>query len=1190
MKRTVKLLVGKVKTTLRIDTGSDAVLGGNNLYEELCKDRPYKLYRPKCGLVTADGSPIELRGYIKVLISSLDQSKSAKTKMYISKQDISIPLLSEELCTALQLIQYSPEVNNVMKTEDRFKNLPRSLIDKILVVEKKHSNLFNRPGCYKDGKYLAHVPVDNKNLIRHLHRPRPLPIKMKSLVKQELEKMLKEGKIEKVRPPMVIRFQHPLHCMLKKNGKNVRIVLDSTKMKPFLHRTANVAPPRVETFIEVLKNKKYYASLDLSNAYTQVKIDEESREVCTFTCEFGTYRYVTLAAGMVSSGDQFNYIVHELFANETYLACNVDDLAFGELKEDAFIEKLDRVLDILEKSGLALNVHKLVYSTELTYFGQVFTEHGYKPHPKRVSIIQSASPPKNKKGLVSFLSLLNYDSRFISNLSQKTGMLRDMCNRHKSSNAVLEWTPKTIEAFNMLKKELSYKTLNSYIQEDLPIYIYSDFGPVMFELICNEKGEKQKLLRSKGAYGCALLQKRKDNQFNLIHCYSRRVPDTQSHISQIIGESHAMVLGLKVFSYYYKGSTLPVTCVVDSKALVQLHSKPISDRAPPAIVQDMLSVQGINYKVEFVRSEQNLSDFLSRAALMTQKNDDLPEDAFDEGVETIVCGAVNVNDDVIDSIVTVSEHDPEIACLKERIELNDWDFHKKNPLIRTHYANRHNFNMINNLLYFDSRIFVPKDIRRKLCKTIHVAGQHMAVESTVHLLRQMYFIPSVYTIVRDIYDSCKICQKLSKTCRNEPLSFNYYPEKVLDEISIDYKSVSYGKTYLYCVIVDTKSRFPFVFPCKSTSFKELETLLMDFFSTYSTVLRLRSDSGPPFSSHNFKDFCATYGITHDFSIPLKPSTNGICESHMRLISRGVEIAKEMGLSDHWPVVRQIFHVKRLIPHTLTGVSPFKLFFNREPNLGHLLPRGYVRPEEEMRMTADNKFRRHVVNKQIEQTNKLNENRRNVHEHSFEVGENVLGNVKPGERPSTEYKILDINGPELTVQDVETGRTYRRHSTHFRKYIIDNNSIVNEDDENAEETEETAIPVELDPNLDVAELGRHQDQREDEAKYPLMRGWGNEDLERKGRNQRPGYQSTNDETVDHPVEDRSVDRGTERLRRRFNETTVRALEEEDRSKTNNNGPRRITRSMGPVPDIGLPQTAIENSKKIQAEMRNVHNLN
>ncbi len=61
--------------------------------------------------------------------------------------------------------------------------------------------------------------------------------------------------------------------------------------------------------------------------------------------------------------------------------------------------------------------------TKIEYLGHVIDEHGLHPTEDKVKAIQEAPTPKNISELRSFIGILNYYGKFISNFSSKLAPL-----------------------------------------------------------------------------------------------------------------------------------------------------------------------------------------------------------------------------------------------------------------------------------------------------------------------------------------------------------------------------------------------------------------------------------------------------------------------------------------------------------------------------------------------------------------------------------------------------------------------------------------------------------------------------------------------------------------------------------------------------------------------------------------------
>ncbi len=71
---------------------------------------------------------------------------------------------------------------------------------------------------------------------------------------------------------------------------------------------------RLEELVEVATGDKYYATLDLKEAYFQVELDENSRDLTTFSNGVSPYRFKRLPFGLSCSPAVFSRQIAEVLA------------------------------------------------------------------------------------------------------------------------------------------------------------------------------------------------------------------------------------------------------------------------------------------------------------------------------------------------------------------------------------------------------------------------------------------------------------------------------------------------------------------------------------------------------------------------------------------------------------------------------------------------------------------------------------------------------------------------------------------------------------------------------------------------------------------------------------------------------------------------------------------------------------
>ena len=113
---------------------------------------------------------------------------------------------------------------------------------------------------------------------------------------------------------------------------------------------------------------------------------------------------------------------------------------------------LRAVLQRIEDHNLTLRKEKCEFGkTMMNFHGHMFTAERLKPSPDKVRAVQECTPPKTKEELVSFLQMLAYLSRYISNLSNRYEPLQ----RLTKTNAKFYWTTEQQTGFDDVKKAIT---------------------------------------------------------------------------------------------------------------------------------------------------------------------------------------------------------------------------------------------------------------------------------------------------------------------------------------------------------------------------------------------------------------------------------------------------------------------------------------------------------------------------------------------------------------------------------------------------------------------------------------------------------------------------------------------------------------------------------------------------------------
>lgn len=160
-----------------------------------------------------------------------------------------------------------------------------------------------------------------------------------------LNEMLNMGIIEKVIPGMDTRYCSSLLAVAK--GKDdFRLVVDLRGPNKCIIREPHKMPT-LDTILVKLDGSKVFSTIDLSNAFFHVILDESSRHITNFYSGGEFFRYIRLPFGLSNAPDIFQEALEKILKDCTGVVIYLDDiLVFGKTRQE-HDENLRRVLERL---------------------------------------------------------------------------------------------------------------------------------------------------------------------------------------------------------------------------------------------------------------------------------------------------------------------------------------------------------------------------------------------------------------------------------------------------------------------------------------------------------------------------------------------------------------------------------------------------------------------------------------------------------------------------------------------------------------------------------------------------------------------------------------------------------------------------------------------------------------------------
>ena len=140
------------------------------------------------------------------------------------------------------------------------------------------------------------------------HRPRPVPFAVKDTSERELQRLVEAGIVEKV---IHSEWAAPVVVVPKEDGK-IRLCGD---YKVTVNKSLEVDQhplPRPDDLFAALTEGVKFSKIDLTQAYQQMVLDQDSREYVTVNTHLGLYRYTCLPFGIASAPAIFQHTMETI--------------------------------------------------------------------------------------------------------------------------------------------------------------------------------------------------------------------------------------------------------------------------------------------------------------------------------------------------------------------------------------------------------------------------------------------------------------------------------------------------------------------------------------------------------------------------------------------------------------------------------------------------------------------------------------------------------------------------------------------------------------------------------------------------------------------------------------------------------------------------------------------------------------
>ena len=865
-------VVNGTKFEMEVDTGSALTLMSEKSYVQW-KERP-PLKKDSLPLMkTYTGEPVRVLGTFEAEVqwSTSGQAKQEKSLPVHVVAGEGPFLMGRNWLREMQLDWYEIRL------------ISSSSLDEVL---QGHSDVFKEELGELRGT-TARIIVDPEAEPKFL-KHRSIPYVMREKLDHELDRLMEMGVISSVdfsdwAAPVVVA---------DKPGGAIRVCGDFRLTVNPVVREDRYPVPRIEDLYAQLSGGKKFTKLDLSNAYLQLVVDEESKKFLTINTHRGLYQYNRLPFGVSSAPAIFQRVMDTLLKGIPNCMAYLDDILVTGKTEQDHLNTLNRVLDVLSKAGLRLRKSKCTFmADDVAYLGFRVDSKGLSVLPEKTRAVLDAPTPRNREELQSFLGMVNFYGRFIPNCSSLLAPLYSLLRADQK----WRWTAKETKVVSVVKEKICKAPVLMHFDVRKPIVLSCDASPYGLGVV---------LAHSVGGFE------------HPVAFASRVLSSAEKNYSQIEREALSIVYGVQKFYQYLYGQRFVIT--TDHKPLLGImgESRGVPQMVSPRLRKWSLILSTYNYSLEYRPGKDNAhADGLSRLPLPGVPHNTPQPVEFVNLLTTLDEMPLTLKD-----IRKMTDKDPVLSLVRSYTQYGWPDAVSED--LRPYHVRRLELSVMNNCVMWGDRIIIPQGGRKRFLEILH--STHSGTSRMKSRARGLAWWPNMDSQIEVCARQCSVCEEHSRipAVPMHPWSF---PDGPWERLHVDFMGPFMGSMCL--VIVDAYSKWIDVYPMNSIDAPTTIRKLRNCFATHGLPLSIVSDNGPTFTSQEFRCWLEHNGIRHVRSAPYHPASNGLAERAVQTVKNGVR--KQMQGDLQTRLDRFLF-VYRNTPHSITEVAPSELLRSAAP--------------------------------------------------------------------------------------------------------------------------------------------------------------------------------------------------------------------------------------------------------------------
>ena len=351
-------------------------------------------------------------------------------------------------------------------TDDEFRALLEVLLDDEDVYSQ-HKYDIGRT------KQKFHIPL-KKDCEFKKQRPSKVPLHLRDKLEALMDELIQAGTKRELNEHDDLNswFVNPI-IILPKNDY-VKLVIDARYLNSITDTSNSSWPLEPLEVLMTRVNGAYFTSSELSCAYHQVPLTEETQKLTSFNVGGRQYTYQVGFYGLNLLSNFFSKLMPYVFGpliKKKQAITYIDDTLLQAKDKQEMFTVIREYHALLRKANLKAAPDKTkFFLRKVKFLGHVISKGTLSPITSRIADIQNLKTPESKTDVLSVLGAMGFYANYVINYHIDAKPLYDLVKNETN----FEWLDSHQQVFDKLKAKFAHDISVAIPNPKYPFHIHAD--------------------------------------------------------------------------------------------------------------------------------------------------------------------------------------------------------------------------------------------------------------------------------------------------------------------------------------------------------------------------------------------------------------------------------------------------------------------------------------------------------------------------------------------------------------------------------------------------------------------------------------------------------------------------------------------------------------------------------------------